>query len=528
MNQLNHKCLICCAHPSNSQRGAVLILTMLVLLVLVAVVTQIWVSADVDKQIANYEQSRFPIRQAALGAFMQAKSILLQDLEGSGGSGGLPSEGSEGQESPGGENPLTGPGGEGNPLGDPSGGGSENYDSIVDTWARSCESLPFASNVEVITLIRDEDAKLNILSIVSEDETLANASKERLVRLIDLCREGTKGDLSSGTAHEIVDALCNWMTGDREADRFPFPLLKNGPKDLDESELEYEQIDFPLTVEEFVLCPEITNEILFGYIDDEARVPGLIEFITVYSNLIMDDIRAKDENSETGSDPEGGTGGDEMDATPGEGKSGSEAEAETVETNNGLVNVNTASNPVLKSLLEESKLSYSIIDQIDEFRQKAIEAWEDREEQAADWGDEENTGSEGASGEYNYDEDNEDFIFKTSEEVFDRVEKYFETTFSAEIKDKEEFTSLLAVVSNVFTIYIKVKTAEGNDSQIYRAVVWRKAAAEPGMTGQEGSDSTSGQAEAQIIILVPLEEYNHPIPYFEGEEEELEEQLSDY
>ena len=66
------------------ERGAILILAMLALLILAAVMLQMWFSTDVDKQVALYHKNVFPLRQAAHGAFMQACATLLQDLEGDG------------------------------------------------------------------------------------------------------------------------------------------------------------------------------------------------------------------------------------------------------------------------------------------------------------------------------------------------------------------------------------------------------------------------------------------------------------
>lgn len=515
-------------------RGAILILVMLVLLVLATVVLQIWFTADVDKQIALYQKTNFPIRQAAQGAFMQACSILLQDLESSGGSGEETGSGDaegDGTEPPEGD-------GEGSGEGDPLGGdgeGDTNTDSLVDSWARPGEiSMSFTSDVEVQVLIRDEDAKFNILAIMSEDEEFQEKSMERLVRVIDLFREGTKGDLGHGSAMEIAEGIKEWMKGDRDIYKFPKPETKTGKYDRDEEDMEKDPINYPLTVEEFIMCKGVTKDILFGYTEGTERIPGLLEYITIYSNLTMDAPKGDEEEGEEDESLFGGEEEDEYGDTPpeegGDGEGGEDEEEEAVETNNGLINVNTASLPVLKSLMEDSELSYAVVDRIGEFRDKALEAYresmDDYDWDSGDFRREENKEGEEEddSGLGGFDEDeDEDFLFTDPYAVLDRVEEYFDSTFNVEQDAEDEFCSMLAITSNVFTIYVTVKAAEGRDSKNYRAVVWRRRSG-----GTEGDPTGSGEYETttmeqgEIVILIPLEVYSHPIPITDDELEEMQ------
>jgi type II secretory pathway component PulK len=522
----------------SKERGAILILVMLVLLVLATVVLQIWFTADVDKQVALYQRTYFPIRQAAQGAFMQACSVLLQDLESSGTSGEDSGSGDgegDGTEPPGGGGEGSGSEGGGDPLGAGDEGAS-NTDSLVDSWARPGEiSLSFSSDVEVQVLIRDEDAKFNILSIMSEDEEFQEKSMERLIRVIDLFREGTRGDLGHGSASEIAGSIKDWMKGDRDMYKFPTPETKTGKMDKDKDELGKEPINFPLTVEELVMCKGITKDLLFGYTEGGERIPGLLEYITVYSNLTMDSQKGDEEEGEADENLFGGGEEDEYGDTPpeeegdGEGSEGEEGEA--VETNNGLINVNTAPLPVLKALVEDSQLSYAVVDRIGEFRDKALEAYRDTMDKY-DWNsnefrnDEEkqNQEEEDDSGLSGFDEDeDEDFIFTDAYAVLDRVEEYFDSTFNIEQDAEDEFCSLLTVTSNVFTVYVTIKAAEGRGSRNFRAVVWRRTGG-GGATDPSGSGEydTTTMEQGEIVILVPLEEYNHPIPITEEELEEMQ------
>ncbi len=527
--------------PASRKSGAILILVMLVVLILAAVMVQIWISTDVDLQTALYRQSEFPLRQAAYGTFMQCCSALVQDLQGEGeGSTGEGDPEGGGDDGSGGDPGLGGMGG-----GDLGAEGGAANDSMVDNWARPGGiSMAFSSEVEVKVLIRDEDGKFNILSILSEDEEFADESFERLIRVIDLFREGTRGDISRGSAHEIADSMKAWMKGGRDTHSFPLPVVKTGKSDKDKEELDKDPIDFPLTIEELVLCDEITENLFFGYIEDGERIPGLLEYITIYSNLVMDSPKVDEEEGEE-EDPYANEGGDELGELP-PGEEGDDGggdpgeESEPVETNNGLININTAPLSVLKALLEPEDIPYSILDHLGEFRSKAIEAYE---ETLNDYGQSDNTfggglGNDGGTGEgdegddgdtsgFDDEEEEEDFIFKDPGEIFDRMEEYFQTTYDIEEDAKTEFSSLITVTSKVFTIYIMVQDPAGTNSRLYRAVVWRRDG-----TGSEGensgSDSFDSGGGGQIITLVPLEQYRHPMPYRPGEEERLDENLDEY
>ena len=115
--------------------------------------------------------------------------------------------------------------------------------------------------------------------------------------------------------------------------------------------------------------------------------------ITVKADEDDDDLVKNDPDPFSGDD-----GGDEYGDKPsGEGGDGDEEEQETAtETNNGCVNVNTAPLAVLKGLMDDSDLSYSVLDQIDEFRALIFEAYEERMDSFDDFGSGEgNFGDEG-------------------------------------------------------------------------------------------------------------------------------------
>lgn len=503
---------------ARGEQGVILILVMLVVLVLACVMVQLFFTTSVNKEITLHQKIKYPMKMAAQGAFLQAKAVLLQDMENQSAGeeetgGGVPGEGT-------GEEEGMGQGGE---EGDPEGGGSGDEgtgdatataDSLVDEWARPGAITVMTSNdLDVMVLVRDEDSKFNLLSVVDKDEEKAEESQIRLARLIDTFRESTKGDVSRAASERIVDDIVEWIDGKRDRERFPTPLIKNGPDDEDPERLEEEQIHYPLTIEELQMCESLTKEILFGYKDGTDRIPGLVEFITCYSNLIFDSVPVDEEEAEDdsfGEEPppeEEGPPGSEEDEGDGDEE---EAESEPVETNSGRVNINTAPYAVLRGLMEEAEIPNSVLEKILEFREKAVEVYEDLQDREGEFGS-----------LLEEDEEDEDFVFTTPSEVFERVEEYFNTTFNLDPDAEEKFTSLLATTSNVFTVYISVRTSEGKLSQNYRAVIWRWSgtASDTGeMEGEEEETSTSG--EAQIITLVPLELYPYPLPLSPEEEEQ--------
>jgi len=501
---------------ARGERGVILILVMLVTLVLACVMVQLFFTTSVNKEITHHKIKQQPMRMAAMGAFLQAKAVLLQDMENQ----------SSGDDEMGGDDPGAGEGegmGQGGEEGDPeegdggeegTGDATANSDSLVDEWARPGAITVMTSNdLDVMVLVRDEDSKFNLLSVIAQDEEMAEESRIRLARLIDTFRESTKGDVSRAQSERIVDDLVEWLEGKRDRERFPTPTVKTGADDLEPDRLDDEPIHYPLTVEELQMCESLTKEILFGYKDGPDRIPGLIEFITCYSNLIFDSVPEDEEEAEDDSfgeepppeeeNPPGGEGeeGDDED---------DEVEAEPVETNSGRVNINTAPYPVLRGLMEDSDIPNSVLEKIIEFREKAIEVYEDLQDRDGEFGS-----------ILEEDEEDEDFIFTTPTEVFERVEEYFNTTFNLDDDVEETFTNLLATTSNVFTVYISVRTSEGKLSQNYRAVIWRWSgtASETGdMEDEEEEDPMSG--EARIITLVPLELYPYPLPLSPEEEEQ--------
>src|SRR5690606_25100312 len=71
--------------------------------------------------------------------------------------------------------------------GAPGGQGSEPSDSREDTWGRVQRTT--INEIELRVLVQDEDSKINVLTLLTEDEEQADLALERVARVLDLCRE---------------------------------------------------------------------------------------------------------------------------------------------------------------------------------------------------------------------------------------------------------------------------------------------------------------------------------------------------
>lgn len=505
------------------ERGAALILAFLALMVLVVVVGQLTVSSAIEKSIANNTVKDIQYEGAAVGAFEIAKSLLMRDLKDE-------QSASEGEDAAGGDSGFSGGGfGSGGQTG--GGGGAQGEespaDTLLDLWADEGETTQqFGEGVEVRIRMIDEDRKLNLLTLVAEDEDFREAFKDRLIRLLDTFREDSRHDLTYGDAQDIAKNIEEWLTGERPKD---VPRYAASTDEKDDSgkvfsddvwtkgEGEEIEVVFPLTMEELLHVDEMSEFILKGFMEDGRYVPGLEDVCTIYSNLVFDEARF-DEDDEEGEDVEDFQSpfdDDEEDA----GSADEEQEADedgklvATETNHGRVNVNTAPLAVLRALLPNERLSTSVVDRIDEFRKNAWD--EDVVSRAkafqghfADEGDGEEQREDEADDTFGSDQ--KDFTFSSPDEVIDKVQDYFKARFDVEEDANAEFSGLLAVKSHVFTVLLEMRRTDGQSSssidratewvppdRIYRAVVWRRA---------------SEDGKGECITVVPLHLWTGVVP----------------
>lgn len=511
--------LVPAAGRTNPERGAALILAFLCVMILVVVMGQLTVSSTVDRSVALNSLKDVQYEGAARGAMEIAISLLLRDAKDE----QSQSEGAGADEGGGGG--FGGFGGGGNADG---GGGEEEAptDTLLDLWADEGETTQqFGEGVEVRIRIIDEDRKLNLLTLVAEDEDYRDAFQDRLVRLLDTFREDSKHDLTYGDAQDIASGIKDWLSGHQRPKDVPRPAQSTDEKDESnkvysedrwtKGEGEKLEVIFPLTMDEFLNVDEVTEFILRGFIEDDTYVPGLEDVCTIYSNLVFDEERvtgADDEDEEEFKTPFGQDDDEEA------GDNGDDTEPETdedgglvaTETNHGRVNINTVSLPVLRCLLMNEQLSHSIVDKVHEFR---TNAWDDdilnrAKSFQGHFGEDDDDKAKDEDSD-SFGEDQKDFTFSSTDEVIDKVQDYFNGRFDVSEDAKSSLAGLIAVKSHVFTIMLEMRRTDGSTNamdrnaewvppdRIYRAVVWRRAS-------EEGAN--------ECLTLVPLHVWTGAVP----------------
>ncbi len=510
------------------ERGVSIVLAMLVLFVLIVVITELRFDASVelDQSRATAEGAR--MRLVAEAAFLQARTSLLMDAEAaqdesSGGTGQGGDDGTLGGSAGGtGNDPtegLGGGGGGGGGGGDESGDGSgeggggaagpgnevsdviARTDSRLDDWQDSVAIQPPVGNDFTLWVeVEDEDGKLNLLGLWTEDAEQRDAWHEVILELLDRAFEGTSYDLSYVDATEILDNLDDWVKGQRGSfDPVPKPPLKktNAEEQAQESELEtavldVEERNIPLTLGELLLVEGIKPQHLHGFVEDDRYHPGLERYLSVWSQLELkpepptpDEFDGSpftqgslfDQPPQDASDEESGEqaagGGEELQASP---------------TNDGLVNVNTAPLPVLRALAPDD-IPTTFLERLEEFRARIDELrkegkldgtgslFDDQPAgSTADQGQDGEGGEQDGGGGLFGDDDDDDptkYVFEMTEDVLTKVEQEFGIELNVEPDVEAEFLTRLAVTSQVFTIKVLVLDEETERRASFRAVIWR-------------------------------------------------------
>lgn len=513
------------------EAGVSVVLVLLSLLFLVVLVFQVDFAAHVESDRALNTVQAAQMRYIAEACLLQARSSLLLDLEEGqdagegGGAGGDPFAGAEGGGE--GEGDDAGPGG--NAALDAA-AVTAATDSLLDEWSNSASLIPpFGDDWDILVEIEDEDSKLNLLGIWTEDEEVREEWREVIRRLLDNAFEGTSLDFSALDATDIVGDLDEWAKGQRGSyERVPVPARKQSQEqdDAELSELDTDIIDreeqhYPLTLRELAFHDKVRPEHLSGFVEDDIFYPGLERYLTVWSQLeLKEPVDDEDEDLFAdsplgGDDDEGEEGDDEDDADE-------DDELAVQETLDGRVNVNTAPLAVLRALAPDD-IPTSFLEAIIEFRERVLE---EADQIQADRFSDRRAAADPASRSLldddppeSYDEEDDPtrFVFQAADEVFDKVEEELELSVFTDDSDRSDFESRLGVESQVFTV--KIIISEPYDPlsptglltrRSYRAVMWRAMTADG----------------PRMIPLMPLEPYRDPrripddLPYQPDELEE--------
>ena len=251
--------------PERERRGAALLLTFLVLIVILMIVYQVARITGSERNEADRSLTLTQMDFAIQAALLENQKFLREDAEqAAGGEGDTGADGAPGEGIPDGE------GGEGE-----EGGGEEEgpSDSLMDSWATVQQST--IGEVDVISFVVDEDRKFNILGMLDEDDELANEAEAIVVRILDRCREGTMLDIDGGTATDMAQAMRRYMT-DRFSETYPTPSLVG---------LEDGMPILPLSLREFLVVPPFQDHHFRDYFDEQDnRVHSIDHFLTIYSS----------------------------------------------------------------------------------------------------------------------------------------------------------------------------------------------------------------------------------------------------
>jgi hypothetical protein len=412
-----------------------------VLIVLAAIIFQLYISTNTDARVARNDVTLASMEQAIESALLEVYDRLESDAEASAGSTGGGAAGGEMGGEMGGELGGALPGEDG------PGGQPQAVDSREDPWGRPQRTT--INDIELRVLVQDEDSKLNVLGILAEDAEQAEEHFERLVRVIDLCREDTREDLDRSEARRLAEEMRRHLT-ERMGSVLPKPqLLSDDDEDEDQGLL--------LTLRECVVLDEF-HEGLFRDFRDETGtiVHSLGTFLTVWTSLATHEdflAASAEEDGEPAAEPPPESEPPPEEGPPAEGEEGgpaTAAEAEGQDQGGGgapgvAVNVNTAPAAVLKALIDDRDVPARFWDDVIEFRNLEEEEDEDDEEPLLD--------------EYG-----EEIVRR---QVFDSLEE-LETLNQWESlgpEERERVLALLSTESQVFSIYVTARRATGAGDQ---------------------------------------------------------------
>ncbi len=435
------------------RRGAALLLSMLVLFVLWAIVIQIAVTTATDARIGRNDVALTTMDLAIESALLEISETLIADAEAgedSGGGGMGDAFGDVGGDGGG------FPGGEG---GEEEGGGGP-VDCKEDDWARPIRTEMVDIGIRLRVLVQDEDSKYNVLTMLSEDEEEAQKAYDRVVRILDLCREGTGADIDSGDAREMATQMLEYIQN--RDDFFPTPTLLTADE-------EQEELALPLSLREFVYLPAFEPNHFRDFRDEDGEVVHSIgSYLTVWTALTTRDDLDQEAGGEDGEgdppagEPGGGTstdtlggGNDDVGDLTGTGAGGQGAGDESLGGGGGggaqdekagiAVNINTAPLAVLVALMDDRDVS--------------VRFWED----VLEWRNEPD--------EEALDEDEEPPLDEFGDEVIPK--QYFESLGDLDEFDEYrnlegtlqgELNQLLTTQSHVFSIYVTARKPTGLDA----------------------------------------------------------------
>ncbi|MEZ5978224.1 MAG: hypothetical protein R3F34_08405 [Planctomycetota bacterium] len=280
---------------ARSRRGAALMMALLVLFILVLIVGQISIGTSTDYRTARNEVqlSTFDlaIESALLKSFEDLKDDLVQESQqqqqnGLPGTDQVDNSGTQGMSQLPGFSDIVG-----NAM---SGGSGGRVDSRRDLWAQPQRTSEF-SPIELRVLIVPENSKYNVLTMLSEDPAEAQKAYDRVVRIIDMFREGTSEDIENYDAQELASLMRDYLQR-RGSSTVPRPDLST--YDEDDSD-----VYLPVSMREFLAIDLFKPEYFRDYRDDNGLVVhSLASFLTVNSAVWTRQEMLQARDAEAGDD----------------------------------------------------------------------------------------------------------------------------------------------------------------------------------------------------------------------------------
>jgi len=499
-----------CSVSRKSQHGVVLIMTLFTLFIVIALITQLSIGAEVLYQASNNRATELQMNLVARTSAQELIGLIRDDANGEASEGGFSSALSGGAMSMpegladgmgggggfggGGQGDAEGDEAEGDdPEGDdPEGEGEEdaNVDSFEDAWARPMRMQ--LGDFEMTTFVDDENAKYSLVMLAEKDPEERDTAVERTVRILDALRDDFDDDLSESDARIIVDEIIRWMNPDSRSVDWPRPPRLS----FDEEEHETLLLN---SLEELMLIEGITPALFYDQVRDGDRIaPGIESVFTVYTlpkfttagEVSLDDGGGEgidEEQVDEALSDDASTGGSEEEITNNagnvvDGEGGMKGVLDLASSVGIKININTAPRAVVEGLFPTYELppvkTEALLEWRNEVDEDALAERQDNEE------DLENI-------------ELRESIFGVNE---NEPKKFFKTLadlanvpgFNSEDLEPEtegEIQELLGVQSEIFSIYIYVRRSslEGFEQESYyheppgtvlrlKAVIWRAPA----------------------------------------------------
>lgn len=496
------------------ERGVVLILTLFVLFLVIALIAQLTLGAEVAHQATMNRSNRLRMSLAIRTASEEILTMIADDASGEssgglgsalGGAGDMASAmgaaGAQGASSLGAD-----------PSGDATGEEGEeeegeedasNSDSFEDAWARPMRVM--MDDIEVITFVQDENSKFNLHLLIVEDEIQAEENFQRAVRILDHMRDNMDGDFAESDARIVIGDIVRWLqVGSRSSE------LPQMPRHSLEDDDDYTMFS---SMEELMLLESVPPSLYYDRLDDNEMIaPGLETVFTMWTtpdfagsgvgDLAADAPLSADGTGTDGASTESNATGSTAAASSAASGAQSAANAggnsngpddNTVQGEGGMegvlegeppmgtkINLNTAPRAVIEGLFASHELApvkvTALLEWLDDVDEKAVEEQDNAEEDSED--------RELRQSLYGEQEPEPKQFFNTLEEISEV------DGFGAEELDEEtqaRLQELVSVQSDVFSVYIYASRKTNSEWQAerryqeapghtlrMRAVVWRR------------------------------------------------------